>query len=87
MGSYKPLKQSYNNDDLNQLQWVLDTVWFIFQTRYPHRDIAHDDQVKACLRRKLFVYAGAGLNDLEALETNLINSFPLEYDLAQQIEV
>jgi hypothetical protein len=39
------------------------------------------------LRRKLFVYAGAGLNDLEALETNLINSIPREYDLAQQIEV
>ena len=87
MGSYRPPKHSYNSDDLNQLQWVLDTVWFIFQTRYPHRDTANDDQVRACLRLKVFVYAGAGLSDLEALETNLINSIPLEYDLAQQFEL
>ena len=87
MGSYRPPKHSYNSDDLNQLQWVLDTVWFIFQTRYPHRDTVNDDQVRACLRRRVFVYAGAGLSDLEALETNLINSIPLEYDLAQQLEL
>ena len=68
-------KLSYDSDDLNQLQWVFDTVWFIFETRYPHRDKAADEYLKGNLRRKMFASAG-GLNDLEALETNLLSSIP-----------
>ena len=87
MASYSSPKRFYNSDDLNQLQWVFDTVWFIFQTRYPHRDAANDEYLKASLRRKMFAFAADGFNDLEALETNLINSIPLDSDLAQRLEV
>ena len=81
MGSYKRPKPSYNSDDLNQLQWVLDIVWFIFETRYPHRDKANDENLKGSLRRRLFALAGAGVNDLETLEANLIDSIPPDYEV------
>ena len=80
MGSYGFPKTFYNSDDLDQLQWMIETVWFIFETRYPHRDKANDEHLKGSLRRKMFVLAGAGLNDLEALETNLLNSIPPNYE-------
>ena len=82
MGSHRRPKPSYNSDDLNQLQWVLDTVWFIFETRYPHRDKAKDEHLKGSLRRRLFAFAGTGLDDLEALEANLIESIPQDYEVA-----
>jgi len=60
----------------------LDTVWFIFETRYPHRDKAKDEHLKGSLRRRLFAFAGTGLDDLEALEANLIESIPPDYEVA-----
>ena len=87
MGSYKAPKHFYNSDDLNQLQWVSDTVWFIFETRYPHRDKANDEPLKVSLRRRLFAFAASDLSNLEALEANLLNSIPPDYELAQRLEM
>jgi hypothetical protein len=62
----------------------LDTVWFIFETRYPHRDKSEDERLKGSLRRKLFALASVGFNDLEALETNLLNSISPDYEVPLQ---
>jgi hypothetical protein len=78
MGSFSPPKHFYNSDDLNQLQWIFDTVWFIFETRYPHRDKGGDEYLKGSLRRKMFTFAASGLNDPEVLEANLIASISLD---------
>jgi hypothetical protein len=86
MGSYRRPKPAYNSDDLNQLQWVFDTVWFVFETRYPYRDKSKDENLKSAVRRKLFAFTGAGLNDLELLETNLIDGLRADYDIAQHLD-
>ena len=85
MGSYRFPKHSYNSDDLEQLQWAFDTVWFILETRYPHRDKANDEYLKTSLRRKLFACTG-WVSDLEALEASLIDSVRQDYDLAYKLD-
>jgi hypothetical protein len=86
MGYRRPSKLSYNSDDLNQLQWVFDTVWFIFETRYPHRDKTDDEHLQASLRRKMFAFASTGFSNLEALEARLIDSIPHDYASVQHLD-
>jgi hypothetical protein len=46
----------------------------VFQTRYPNRDTAKDEQLKTSLRRRLFTFAASDFSNLEALEANLITA-------------
>jgi hypothetical protein len=81
MGSYKRPKNSYTAEELDQLQWVFDSVWSTVQVRYPFRDKADDEKLKGTLRRKLFALACGGILEPAALETHLLDSIPRGYDL------
>jgi hypothetical protein len=81
MGTYKPPKRAFNSADLDQLQWIFDSVWSKVQSHYQLRDQTKDEELKGALRRKLFAFAAIGVYDPEMLEAYLLNSIPLGYDL------
>jgi hypothetical protein len=81
MGSFKRPKNSYTSEELDQLQWVFDSVWSMVQVRYPLREKADDEKLKGALRRKLFGLACIGIRDPKELEAHLLDSIPLSNDL------
>jgi hypothetical protein len=74
MASYKRPKHSYNSEELDQLQWVFDSVWSTFEARNPLRDKANDEKLKGALRRKLFALACIGMTNCEMLAAILLDS-------------
>jgi hypothetical protein len=81
MGSFKRPKHFYTSEELDELQWVFDSVWSTVQARYTHRDKTCDEKLKGALRRKLFAIACTGTTNREILATVLRESIPLSYDV------
>jgi hypothetical protein len=77
MGSFNRPKHSYTSEELDELQWVFDSVWSTVQARYTQRDKTSDEKLKGALRRKLFAVACTGTTNREMLATVLLDSIPL----------
>jgi hypothetical protein len=74
VGSCKPLKTAYDQNDLAQLEWVLDSVYSTLRARGISLPDAVDDALKTSLRQKLFGLACHGMTDLEAMQQHLLDT-------------
>jgi hypothetical protein len=72
VGSCKPLKTAYDQNDLAQLEWVLDSVYSTLRTRGVSLPTAADEALKTSLRQKLFALACHGMTDPEAMQRHLL---------------
>ena len=57
MGSLQPPKHAYSPEDLNQLEWLFDSVWTMYKAQHPTRDEVLDAELKTSLRQTLFTLA------------------------------
>ena len=60
MGSLQPPKHAYSPEDLNQLEWLFDSVWTMYKAQHPTRDEVLDAELKTSLRQTLFALAAHG---------------------------
>ena len=75
MGSFQPPKHAYSPEDLNQLEWLFDSVWTMYKAQHPTRDEASDETLKTTLRQSLFALACCGeLGDEDELRARLLAS-------------
>jgi hypothetical protein len=75
MGSFQPPKHAYSPEDLNQLEWLFDSVWTMFKAQHPTRDEVADEERKTTLRQTLFaLVCRGGLGDEDELRARLLAS-------------
>src|SRR5262249_29490132 len=74
MGSFQPPKHAYSPEDLNELDWLFDSVWAIFKAQHPTREVP-DEELKTKLRRTLFALTCSGnIRDEDELRAHLLAS-------------
>ena len=74
MGSFQSPKQFYSPEDLNELEWLFDSVWAMFKAQHPTRKMP-DEELKTNLRRTLFALTCSGnLRDEDELRAHLLAS-------------
>jgi hypothetical protein len=69
--SIGPPKTNFSNDDLVELEWVFASVCEALEATQG----TQGDDVKACIRRRLFVLASNGISEPRSLRHSLIRSF------------
>ena len=75
MGSFQSPKQFYSPEDLNELEWLFDSVWALFNAQHPTRDKLSDQELKTNLRRTLFALTCSGnFSDEDELRAHLLAS-------------
>jgi len=74
MSSFQSPKQFYSPEDLNELEWLFDSVWAMFKAQHPTRKTA-DEELKTKLRRTLFALTCSGnVRDEDELRAHLLAS-------------
>jgi hypothetical protein len=76
MASFRSPKHAFNSEELDQLQWIFDSLWQTIKAHYPSRDPIRDEALKRALRRKLFELAGQGVKQPESFRDQILRDLP-----------
>ncbi len=73
MGSFKR-PHAFDPLDLEIIDLVYEAAWEQVEARDPSRDVAHDDERRALLRKLVFALAGPGGVDFDKLLDKVLAS-------------
>ena len=75
MGSFKR-PHAFDPLDMEIIDLVYEVAWEQVSAREPSRDVAHDEERQASLRKPVFALAGNGGVDFDTLLDRVLASLP-----------